>query len=152
MKASAAKTSGTSLVLCFLTDNWQSRVIDGPRNKGQTLEYKFGITATNHEWNLCEFRKDSPPIVRVHASRFADLVPSFKTEGGTNPLEGMQRCLTALEAIAKLKPAFIPAKGNDLEQAMILAAQVDSTYQTNYAIHDNVRERFFGEASDDTED
>ena len=152
MKAPAAKTSGTSLVLCFLTEDYQSRVIDGPRNKGETLHYKYGITATNFEWNLTEFRKDSPPIIRIHASRFEDLVPSFKTEAGCDPIESMKRCLAALEATAKLKVAIVVPKGKSVEEAISFAREIDSAYQTNYAIHDDVRERYFGAAEDDSDE
>lgn len=153
MKAASSKTSGTGLVLCYLTDDWLSRPVDGPRSKGETLEYRYGITATGFEWNLTEFRRGTPPLIRIHATRFEDLVPSFKTEANVDPVEGMKRCVEALEKIAQKKAVLtVPEKGNKIEKAIAFAALVDAAYETNYAIHDNVRERFFGDAEDDSED
>jgi hypothetical protein len=130
-----------------------SRSVDGPRSKGDTIEYRYGITATGFEWNLTEFRKGTSPIILVHASRFEDLAPAFKTDANTDPIEGMKRCAAALEQIAKKNIVLVvPDKGNKIEQAIAFAASVDAAYETNYAIHDKVRERFFGDAEDDSED
>ncbi len=153
MNSEQTKQAGTSLVLCYLTDDWQSRIIEGPRNKGETLEFRFGITASNNGWSLTEFRKNSPPLSRKHASRFADLVPTFKTEANINPFDGMRRCQEALETTAKLKANIAVSEGkNPLEKAIDLACEVDAVYQTNYAIHDDVRQRFFGNVVDDSEE
>ena len=153
MKAGQTKNSGTNLVLCFLTDDYQSRVSDGPKNQGQVIRYKYGVTASNFEWELTEFREGCLPSIRVHACCFAHLAPSFKTEAGLSAFDSMRRCSEALEAIAKIMPNLKPIPGGlDVDTAIDYADQVDSAYQTNYALHDNVKKRFFGEAENETED
>ncbi len=154
MKAGQIKQSGTNLVLCYLTDDWQSRTSDGPKNKGQVIRFKYGVTASNYEWELTEFREGAAiPFVRIHASSFAHLAPSFESEAGLNAFESMRRCQQALEAIAKITPNLraIPG-GIDVYSAIDFAEQVDAAYKTNFALHDNVKKRFFGEVEDDSED
>lgn len=153
MKADKAKHSGTSLVLCYLTDDYQSRVSDGPKNKGQVIRYKFGVTASDYEWQLTEFREGSTPSIRVHAANFTHLCPFFKTEAGLSAFDSMLRCQQSLESIAKINPNFKPLNGFfDIDLAIDYAEQVDLVYQTNFTLHDNVRKRFFGEAEDETEE
>lgn len=153
MEAGQIKQSGTNLVLCYLTDDWQSRVSDGPKSKGQVIRYKYGVTASNFEWQLTEFREGSPPIIRVHASSLAHLAPSFKTEAGLISFESIRRCQQALESIAKIQPNLKPIPGGlDIDTAIDYAEQVDAAYKTNYALHDNVRKRFFGEVESGIED
>jgi len=152
MKAESTK-AGSSLVLCFLTDDWQTRVTEGPRSKGETVKFRFGVTATNYGWALTEFRENAPPIMRKHACCLSNLTPLFKTEANLDPFEGIRRCQQALEAIAKKNPNLKPLPtDNRIELAMDFASQIDSAYNTNYALDDDVRERFFGSAEDDTEE
>lgn len=145
--------SGTNLVLCYLTDDWLSRVSDGPRNKGQTFFYKYGITASSFGWQLTEFRKDTVPVMRVHASRFADLTPSFKKEAGLKAFDCIRRIQQALEAIAKLSPDIKPLPTDvDLDIAIDYAEQVDSFYKTNFTLYDDVKTRYFGSSAVEEED
>jgi len=152
MKVGQTKQSGTNLVLCYLTDDWQSRVSDGPKSKGQVIRFKFGITASNFEWELTEFREGSPPTVRVHAACFSQLAPSFKTEAGLKAYDSMLRCQQALESIAKINPNFnkVP-NGNDIDMAIDYASQVDTIYKVNFTLHDDVKQRYFGSSEDEEE-
>jgi hypothetical protein len=153
MKESTTKQSDSKSVLCYLTDDWQTRISDGPKNSGQVIRYKYGITATNYCWALTEFRDGSIPAVRVNASNFAHLAPSFKTEAGLSAFDSMRRCQQALEAIAKIMPNLKPIPGGlDVDTAIDYAVQVDTAYETNFALHNNVKKRYFGESEDDTEE
>jgi hypothetical protein len=151
MKVAMPNETESQSVLCYLTD-WQERPSEGPKSKTDTLRFRFGISVSPNQWMLTEFR-DALALHRTYASNFSDLTPTFKTIAGIRAFDGIKKVQEALEAVAKINPNLkpLPTK-DDIELALDFANQVDSFYQTDFAIHDNVRERYFGAGGEEDDE
>lgn len=144
------KQDDAEKVLCYLTDELRERKAEGPRSKGETLRYRFGIAATPNSWSLTEFRGELS-FNRVYATSLADLAPSFKTIADNDPIEGMKRVVAAFERITGKKLSLSNSGANDIEKAIEMGRQVDSFFEVDYAVHDKVRERMFGDSGTEDE-
>lgn len=146
------KKSSEEQILCYLTDDWQTRISNAPKNKGKEVKYRFAVTASKFFWGLTEYRNDSLSYIRVYGSNLTHLTPFFKTEAGLDAFESIRRCQQALEAIANIQPNLKPIPGGlEVDTAIDFAMQVDSAYRTNYALHDDIVKRFFG-STEETEE
>jgi hypothetical protein len=166
MKVASPKQNDTEKVLCHLSDDLKTRKAESPRSKGETLSYRHGVAATPNSWTLTEYRGDLA-FNQIYATSFADLAPSFRTIANVDPIEGMKRVIASLERITGKKlPAaqdnlggLPPGKlvvvgsvgANEIEKAIEMGRQVDAFFEVDYAIHDKVRERIFGDGGTEDE-
>jgi hypothetical protein len=150
MKAMSPKPMTAEKILCYLSDDWKTRIAESPRSKGETLTFRYGIAATPNSWTLTEYRGDLA-FNQVYATSFADLAPSFKTIADANPIDGMKRVISSLERITGKKIVLNNIVAGEIETAIDMGRQVDSTFEVDYAIHDKVRERIFGESETEEE-
>lgn len=148
MSVESPKANETAKVLCYLTDDWKSRKSEGPRSKGETLSYRFGVSVTPNSWALTEFR-EGLAINQVYATSFADLCPSFKTIAKVDPVDGMRRVVASLQSITGKNFSGDLSKADDIEKLVEASKQVDAFFEVDYAIHDNVRERVFGDIEEE---
>jgi hypothetical protein len=150
MKVDSPKQTDSEKVLCFLSDDLKTRKAESPRSKGETLSYRHGVATTPNSWTLTEYR-GKLAFNQVYATSFADLAPSFKTVADIDPVEGMKRVVASLERITGKKLVLNGNGSNSIEQAIEMGKQVDAFFEADYAIHDKVRERLFGESATEDE-
>lgn len=150
MKVDSPKQTDTEKVLCHLSDDWKTRKAESPRSKGETLSYRHGVAATPNSWTLTEYRGDLA-FNQIYATSFADLAPSFRTIADVDPVEGMKRVIASLERITGKKIALSNSGANEIEKAIEMGRQVDALFEVDYAIHDKVRERIFGDGGAEDE-
>jgi FMN phosphatase YigB (HAD superfamily) len=150
MKVDLPKQAENEKVLCHLSDDWKTRKSEGPRSKGETLSYRYGVSATPNSWALTEYRENLA-FNQVYATSFADLAPSFRTIANVDPVEGMKRVIASLERITGKKIVLSNSGANEIEKALEMGRQVDAFFEVDYAIHDRVRERIFGDGGTEDE-
>lgn len=138
-----------STVLCNLTDDWQSRLITGPRNNGGTLRYRFFVIANKFGWALSEERDGSVPTAHVHAASFALLACTFKSHVKMDPVECLQRVAAGLTKITGKAFTFAQSKKTGAELWVDMGRQLDEAFKTNYAADDDVRKNLFGFEGED---
>lgn len=150
MKVDSTKQTEAENVLCLLTDDWKTRKAESPRSKDVTLSFRYGVAATPNSWTLTEYRGELA-LNQVYATSFADLAPSFRTIADVDPVEGMKRVVASLEKISGKKIALSNNGANEIEKAIEMGRQVDAFFEVDYAIHDKVRERIFGDGGTEDE-
>jgi hypothetical protein len=147
-------------VLCFLTDNWLERKIDAPRNRGGTIKFRYSVVAAKHEWTLNEEREGGLPVAQLHAARFADMAPAFKSVCNLEPEACLARIVEALEKLTGKSLASAQEKNatgvrtypDAPERWVQLGKQLDEFYGVNYAVDDGVKAKLFGADSEDDEE
>lgn len=142
----SSDVANSEKVLCFLTD-WQTRISDGIKSNGDSIEFRFAVVVNKHCWSINEFRRDGTNYARAYASNFADLAPQFRVEANINACDGVRICKESLHN-NNINFDFKPlSNGSEIENAINMASELDAAYLTDFAIHDDVRGRYFGDSS-----
>jgi hypothetical protein len=137
-------------VLCYLSD-WQERLSESPRSKGESYGYRFAIAALTYSWAIVEFRKNGTHTYHKYATSLKDLCPYFRINAGLDIVESLSKINNSLsKAMQKNFAPKIKSSNNKIDVALDYAEQIDTMYQINYAIHDKIRERVFGEQTSST--
>lgn len=139
-------------VLCFLTDNWLERKIDAPRNRGGTIKFRYSVVAAKHEWTLNEEREGGLPVAQIHAARFADMAPAFKSVCNLEPEVCLERVSSALGKITGKNNVMKADAKTSPDRWVELGKQLDEFYGVNYAVDDGVKAKLFGADSEDEEE
>jgi len=142
-----AKTS----ILCELTD-WRTRQTNSHLAKTAEIKYRYLISCLSNGWALSFEQEDSvSPVNKKFAARFADLICSFKTEAGIDPIEGINTVVASLSKLTGKKISFDKKGLSGSELWVELGRQVDVAFDVDYnaGTSGSVRARLFGDEGDD---
>lgn len=139
-----------STILCHLTDDWQKRIIEGPRNKGGELQYRFFVVANKYGWALSEERAGSiAATAHAHAASLSILACTFKSHINLDPVECLNRVANGLVKLTGKPFSFAQSTKTGAELWVDMGRQLDEFYKTNYAADDDVRKNLFGVDGED---
>lgn len=131
-------------LLCYLHADWQASPVHAGRGRViEEYKYKFGVVALTNCWALCEFRSTGAMIYHRYASNMSDLCMFFRINARMLTIDAVQIVKTALDDILGVRNIPLLASEATTLVALDLAAKIDTAYQIDYALHDNIRERIF---------
>ncbi len=145
---SQVKKNGPTL-LCSLTDEWQSRISEGPVSKGKEIKYRWVIQPMTFCWSLACENASGLVLGEKYAVGFEILVPLFKSVCNLDPEECCERLNKALSEKTGKSLALTSSK-TGLEKWIDFGQQLDSFYEVNYSVHGDCRSRLFGESSEES--
>jgi hypothetical protein len=129
-------------VLFWLTDNL-TRKSEGPRGNGELYQVRFAVTALTHSWAITEIRSTGTTTHHAFATSLADLCLIFKSIADVDICRGVELSRDELSKRTKRPAPQFDVANKTVADCISYLQQLDSEYLTDYALHDDVRKRFF---------